>query len=454
MKVTINKTVSLGLIIVLASLQTPAVQAQDTMSLSLQAAVKAGLENSKSLKASAAKVDGATARLNEMRMKQLPDLTASASYMRLNNPTVDLKIPLSAGGEAGGESGGATPDIQVNQLAYGMLNASLPLFSGLQIRHAIASAKHLENASKLDAAQDKNEVIQDIVTAYYNLYKASEAVVLVKENLKQAQSRVADFTNLERNGVLARNDLLKAELQQSNIELTLADAENNRNITQYNLNLLLGIAPQTVLQLSSVEEVSPAAIRDLEEWQQLAATHRPDALALGQQQQAAKSQVQGSKGAYLPAIALTGGYAAGYVPDVVTLSNAMNVGLGLRYDIAGLYKNGAKVKQAKAQQDQLYWASQELADGIKTQVFEAYENYRQALNKIKVYRKAVEQANENYRITRNKYDNALETTTNLLDADVAQLQANINYRYARVDALVAYHKLYEVTGMIQEVYQQ
>lgn len=453
MKLAINNSGRVLLVALLTyNTLVPHLYAQNTRSLAVEDAVSLGLENSKTLKVSAAKIQAAAAKLQETKMMRLPDIKASGSYMRLNNPTVDLKIPLNGGGEPGSE-GAAAPDIQVNQLAYGMLNASLPLFSGLQMHHAVASAKYLEKATRLDAEQDKNAIIQNIITAYYNLYKANKAVMLVNENLKQAQSRVADFSNLEQNGLLARNDLLKAELQQSNIELTLSEAENNRNITQYNLNLLLGLDEGTQLQLTSVEGTSPVAIKSLAEWQQLAATHRPDYLSLGQQQQAANSHVKSAKGGYFPSIALTGGYMAGYVPDVVTISNAMNVGLGVSYNLASLYKNGAKVKQAKAQQDQLYWVSQELADGIRTQVFQAFENYLQALDKIKVYKKAVDQANENYRITRNKYDNSLETTTNLLDADVAQLQANINYQYAKVDALVAYNKLFEATGIIQEAYQ-
>jgi outer membrane protein TolC len=61
--------------------------------------------------------------------------------------------------------------------------------------------------------------------------------------------------------------------------------------------------------------------------------------------------------------------------------------------------------------------------------------------------KAVEQANENYRITKNKYDNSLATTTDLLDADVARLQAGIDYEYAKADAVVAYNKLHESAGV-------
>ena len=64
---------------------------------------------------------------------------------------------------------------------------------------------------------------------------------MIRENLAQSRSRDADFANLEKNGLLARNDKLKALLQTANIELTLADVENNLKVTMVNMNIMLGL---------------------------------------------------------------------------------------------------------------------------------------------------------------------------------------------------------------------
>jgi outer membrane protein TolC len=44
----------------------------------------------------------------------------------------------------------------------------------------------------------------------------------------------------------------------------------------------------------------------------------------------------------------------------------------------------------------------------------------------------VEQASENYRIIKDKYDNGLSDTNDLLEADVEQLGSNINKTLARM----------------------
>jgi outer membrane protein len=129
----------------------------------------------------------------------------------------------------------------------------------------------------------------------------------------------------------------------------------------------------------------------------------------------------------------------------------VNIGLGVQYSISSLWKNKAKVQQAQAREKQVAAGEELLADAIRLQVNRAYQNYLLAQKKIDVYQNAINQATENYRIINNKYQNALATTTELLDADVAQLQARLNYAFAKSDAVVAYDKLLQSAGLLTNV---
>ena len=129
-------------------------------------------------------------------------------------------------------------------------------------------------------------------------------------------------------------------------------------------------------------------------------------------------------------------------------SGSLTVEAGLKYSPSSLWKTGAKVAQAKAQVQQAEIGQSILNDNVRLQTAQAYQGYLSGQKKISVYATAVEQANENYRIVKNKYDNSLATTTDLLDADVAQLQAQLNYAFAKADAMVAYNKLLQSAGML------
>ena len=62
----------------------------------------------------------------------------------------------------------------------------------------------------------------------------------------------------------------------------------------------------------------------------------------------------------------------------------------------------------------------------------------------------MEQSTENYRISKNKYDNSLLTLTDLLDADVAQLRARLNLVLARADVYVSYQTLLQKAGLVNQ----
>lgn len=179
-----------------------AIQAQ-TRTITMDEAVSLSLAHSPALKAMQAQIAERQAALQKAQDERLPDLKITGSYLRLNSANIDLKSSSGSG------SSGESP--KVNQALYGLVNVSLPIYTGGRIKFGIESARYLAEAARLDAGTQKDEVIQNTIEAYINLYKAGAAVSLVEDNLKQAQQRVKDFSNLEKNGLLARNDLMKAE---------------------------------------------------------------------------------------------------------------------------------------------------------------------------------------------------------------------------------------------------
>ena len=422
----------------LAVMSVQLVLAQDTRPITLKEAVELSIRNSKQLKISGARVEEASAALKEAQEKRLPDAKASGAYMWLSSANVNLKSSSST-------NGSGSP--KVSQALYGIVNASLPIYTGGRIRYGIESSRFLAEAAKLDAETDRDAVVMNTVEAYVNLYKAKAAVDLVNENLGQARQRVKELTSLEKNGVLARNDLLKAELQASNTELSLLEVENNWQLANINMNLMLGLPDKTVLQPDSSMINEVISLQPLETYVQSAEKNRKELESVGLKTQAAQSGVKATKGELYPSLALTGGYVAADIPKVLTITNAVNIGVGFSYNIGSLWKTKSKLQGAEARVKQLTATRELLSDQVRLEVNRAYLNWLNSQKKIEVYQKAVEQASENYRIIKNKYNNSLATTTELLDADVAQLQAGMNLLFSRADAVVVYNQLLQAAGM-------
>jgi outer membrane protein TolC len=103
----------------------------------------------------------------------------------------------------------------------------------------------------------------------------------------------------------------------------------------------------------------------------------------------------------------------------------------------------AKSKSLETQQSEAI-----LTENIKIQVQQSIENYNLALKQNLVYEQAITQAVENYRIVKDKYDNGLANTTDLLDADVEQLNTKINYAYSRANILLKYYEMLSASGQL------
>lgn len=417
--------------------------AQEVKQLSLQEAIELGIKNSKQLKASEARNEEATGALREARDNKLPNASFSGSYLRLTSPNVSVKTKAFGGGGADTVS---SPS--VNQAMYGILNVSLPIYAGGKIRYGIESARYFRQAILLDAENNKEAVILNTIDAYINLYKAAVTVNVVKENLQQSLQRDSVLSRLEQNGLLARNDLLKSQLQSSTIELSVLDAENNRKIATVNMNLMLGLPEQTTLVTDSSTFEKNISVKNLDEYELLAFQNRKDVLALSFRKKAATSGISAIKAEMYPSIALTGGYIAADIPHVITITNAVTAGVGIQYNLGSLWKTRAKIVQAQAREKEITANQAELDDNIRLHINQDYENFLLTQKKTDVYQKAVLQATENYRITKNKFDNNLVNTTDLLDANVSLLQSKINLAVGKADVILAYNRLLQTSGIL------
>lgn len=424
------------------------VKSQDVKSLTLQETIDLSLKNSHVLKASSAKIEEAAAQVKQAEDNKLPDASVSGSYLQLANPSIDLKTKAfsGSGGSDTSSNKGGIP--HVNQAMYGIFNVSLPIFAGGKIRYGIESAKYLQQATILDADNDKESVILNTINAYINLYKASVTVNVVKENLLQSEHRDSVFRRLEQNGLLARNDQLKAELQTSDISLSLMDAESNLKIANVNMDLMIGYPETTVLKTDSTGFDKNLSIKTIDDYEQLALQNRNDIKALSFRRQAAATGISLAKADQYPIVAITGGYIAADIPHVLSITNAINIGVGLKYNLASLWNSKPKIQQAQSREKEIIENEAQLSDVVRLQVNRDFENLLLSQRKISVFEKAVAQAEENYRITKNKYDNALVNTTDLLDANVSLLQSKINLAVGKADVLLAYSKLLETTGIL------
>ena len=416
------------------------IDAQEKRKMSLKEAISLVITNSNEVALANTRVKTSQLEMETVKNNKYPSATISGQYLRLTSANV--KSNLGSGNSDPNAAPSTSPE--VSQLILGQANVSMPIFSGFKIKNSIQASENLYKSETFKASHTKEQLALEVVELFAGLYQAQETVKLFEENLKSAHQRATDFSAMVDNGLLARNDLLKSQLQESNIQLSLDNALKNVTIINYQLVTLLKLPENTSIDID-IETVKS----DMTQTQLLTFNaQRNDLEALNFLEKASESNIKIAKSGYYPSISLVGGYIAFDLKDVLSVNNAMNFGVGLSYDLASIFKNGKNVKLAQSKTEQSKHAIAILSNKIKEETHEAQENYNLSLKQNKVYTLAVEQSEENYRIVKDKYDNSLSTTNDLLEADVLQLQSKINLALSQADIALKYYQLQFASGKL------
>ena len=108
----------------------------------------------------------------------------------------------------------------------------------------------------------------------------------------------------------------------------------------------------------------------------------------------------------------------------------------------------AQVSEAKISQQKALDTLQQQRDRVTLEVKEAVITLLEAEQKIRVAEKAIAQAEENFRISQERYRTQIATSTEVVDAEALLTQARTNYFNAIYDYHLAAFALKKATGVI------
>ncbi len=403
--------------------------AQQKLSLTVDQAVQTGLENSKALKSSQFKVVAAEAKTSETNALGLPSLKLNAAYTRLSDlPASTLTTPFG--------KFEISPSILNNYTVKATVQQ--PLFTGGKISSAEDIADYSYEAAKQDFKKDKSDLIYNIKSAYWNLFRANEFKKVVDENVGQIKAHATDAENMMKQGLLTNNDLLKVQVQLSDALVRQIDAKNNVTLSMIGLNNTLGLPLTTEIEILSQLQTGNVSSADINSLVKKAVENRPEILGMNARLKMSESNLTIARSGWYPQIFLVGNY--NYLnpnqrifPAKNEFKGTWDVSVSLSYDLWNWNTSGNQSTQAEAQLSQTEQALSQMKDGILLEVTQSYLTLNQTNERAVVARKGVEQAEENYRVTNERYKKGLNVNSDLLDAEVALLQAKLNYTQSLIE---------------------
>jgi len=385
--------------------------------------------------AEAAQLDAAAARAQRM-----PTLAVGGAYTWLNDsPAFDFSftgLPIVA-----------PPLFSGDDFAQGSATLSVPLFTGGRITSSIAAAEAQGRGAGAQVTGAEQDLRLVVAETYVGVLRARRARAVADSNVRTLEALVSDVSAMFERELVPKNDLLA-------VQVALADARQNRlraaNAAEIALAAYNRRLGEPLDRPVDLEEVLPAPAElpgELAALVALAGERRTELAALGEQARAYGQMAKAERARLLPQVSVSGGY--NYLENQFLDEEAVAMaGVGVQW---ALFDGGQARKRAAAMDRNRRATEERRADAeslIALQVRQAWLGVEETQQRVSVTADAVEQAEENLRIARERYGAGLGTQTQLLEAETLRVQALTNRDDAVLDAGLARLRLARAVGSL------
>lgn len=401
----------------------------------LEEAWQVALENNHYIKAASADTSASEQQLKAAEGQRLPELNAGTGYTQLSEtPAAKANIDGLTG--------------QFNTTQAGSVKAqaiaSVPLFTSGRISHSINAAEAALQAAQHNENSAALNVKMQVAEAYVAVLRMDGALQVAQRHVESLAAHQKDVQNLFDEGIVPKNDLLAANVERANAQQLLLKARNQLDNAQAHFNQLLDRPLTNAVTLKP--QFPQTLAGTLTEFNNNALTQRPEPLVFAQQIDALEHQAMSLKAATLPQVSVNGGYQ--YQENRYQAYQGLwmvNVGVQWKlFDGSTGHHSDAMSRQALALKEQLA----ALTSTISLQVREAWLDTQETQQRIVVTQQAIAQADENLKVTTDRYQQGLATNTEVLQAEDLRTKTYDNFNNASYDAALAGLHLRRAVGSL------
>jgi len=317
----------------------------------------------------------------------------------------------------------------------------VPLYAGGKIMAGREAAKANTQAAKQTSAAVRNELGFEVVRAFQTILKtrqfinATEAAVTAFEGNQAAAKKRLD------GGTLLKSDELDIEVRLTQAREDLVRARNANTLAVLTLRNLLGIESEDF----TVADVAPVAIVPIGG----DFSHRPELAAANEHERAAQAEIKGAKSGYQPRVSAFGSLDHDYGWVTGGDGNSYSAGVMLQWDLWDGFSSRAKTREAKANLESASEEKRKLRLALDFEVEQARLNLQAANERLAVTAKSVEQAEESAKLTRNRFEQGMAISTQLIDAESALVAARVRRAESESDQRIAVAALRKALALPQ-----
>ncbi len=426
------------LVFLLLFLLSPAgAQAPDNATVSptvtFEEAVRTALSNAREVRIAGQDVRISAEGKTQAAARRLPRVDAGADYTALSEPPSVFIL-------------GKETQTADRNIFRARLTAEQTIYDFGRTSSRVDQAEARFDAAGKREGLTRERQAFDTVSAFLSAKRAEEILKVARESLATVTEhrRVAgDQYDL---GVVAKNDVLAADVQVANAEGVLISAENQVDLSRSRLALRMGYsgdksvtpapgpfpAPQGDLP-PLAESVGTALSKRSELGAQVASVREGEAAAA-----AAKSE-------FAPTLFGQGGYFY-ETNELNPHKNVFSILLGGKVNLFSGFSDDAARRQALLSVDRQKEFLARMRDEISLEVRAAHLSVAEAAKKKAVAEVAVDRAEENLRIQNDRYKEGLAISTEVLDAQTLLTRARVDLQNAAFDLSESRYRLLATRG--------
>jgi outer membrane protein len=425
------------------ALEAPQAREITPLRLALDEAVRRGLETSHRIGEAVARGEAADAIVGERRAATLPQIAAQAGYMRTNHvEPFGIVMPIN-------RVQIIYPDVPDNYRTR--LDLQWPIYTGGRLDALERAARIDATASADEIATVRGDLTLEITRAYWALVTATEALRVVQESLTRIGAHLRDVRNQLAAGIVAPNEVFTVEAQESRQRMLTVQARGMRDVAEAELARLVGAVPGTPIEPVAGFEPGPPPAVPLDLMVDAARQKRPERAALAKRVSAAQERQRAAAAGTKPTVAVGGGldYARPN-PRIFPREAAWRTSWDASVNVNWPLFDGGRARSeiaetaasARAVEERLAEFDASLAVEIRQRVTEIVS----ARAAIDAAADAVRSAAEARRVLGDRFAAGVATSTEVLDAQVALLQAGLDRTQAVATAHLADARLARALG--------
>ncbi len=416
-----------------------------SFSFSLQQAIDYAIQNNTNIQNATFDEQIAANKVKEIRGIGLPQL--NASYDQTHFFDIPVSVVPSFIGPPGTymEVQFAAPNNSNLALEASWLAVDMGYFLGLK-----ATKVYME-LTKRSTDRTRVEIIGVVKKAYYSVLVNNERLKLLSANLDRLKKLVSDTKSLNENGFVEKIDLDRTQVAYTNL---LSEKEKIDRLMILGISLLkyqMGMDQAAALTLTDNLEAVEFKADNLS-LEKFDYTRRIEYNLVDLQKKGAQLQIKKDQFAFLPNLVIFGNYkysGVGYDDYGPKYFPASMIGGKVSLPIFSGGQKHYKVQQSKLallkSENDLKFIQQ----SIDLELSNARTVLQNASQSLDVQKKNIELAEEVGRVSKLKYEQGVGSNLEVLNAETALKEAQVNYFNALYDALVAKIDYDKANGLLK-----